>query len=74
MFPGKEITNTNIFENLLRLKAPTTMEEQNAIWDITSDLSEIESISDQSEDVKNDLLPIPNNYIRIGLLFTMKSI
>ncbi len=62
LFPGKEITSTNIFENLLRLKAPTTIEEQNAIWDITSDLSELETITDQSEDTKNDLLPHPNNY------------
>ncbi len=62
LFPGKEITNTNIFENLLRLKAPTTMEEQNAIWDITSDLNEIEIISDKNEDIKNDLLPHPKNY------------
>ena len=62
LFPGKEITSTNIFENLLRLKAPTTIEEQNAIWDITSDLSELETITDQNEDTKNELLPHPNNY------------
>mgnify|MGYP001157257789 FL=1 len=62
LFPGKEITSTNIFENLLRLKAPTTIEEQNAIWDITSDLSELETITGQNEDTKNELLPHPNNY------------
>ncbi len=62
LFPGKEITNTNIFENLLRLKAPTTMEEQNAIWDITSDLSEIENVPVHNEEIKNDLLPHPHNY------------
>ncbi len=63
LFPGKEITNTNIFENLLRLKAPTTMEEQNAIWDITSDLSEIElPTNENNEDMKSELLPHPKNY------------
>ena len=31
IFPGKEVTSSNVFENLLRLKVPTLAEEQNAI-------------------------------------------
>ena len=30
--------STNVTENLLRLKAPNTIEEQNEIWDVTSEL------------------------------------
>ena len=58
LFPGKEVTNTNVFENLLRLKAPSLIEEQNAIWDMTSNLSGIE------DNVENDMeqLPHPKNY------------
>ncbi len=38
LFQGQEVTSTNITENLLRLKAPNTIEEQNEIWEVTSEL------------------------------------
>ena len=44
IFPGKEITSSNVYENLLRLKVPTVAEEQDAIWEMTGDLSEINEI------------------------------
>ena len=43
---GKDVS-LNVYENLLRLKVPTVAEEQNAIWDMTADLSGI-----------NDLIPL----------------
>ena len=63
IFPGKEITGTNVYENLLRLKVPTTAEEQDALWEMTSDLSGITNL--EENDLTNNLedyLPHPKNY------------
>ena len=63
IFPGKEITSTNVYDNLLRLKVPTVAEEQNALWEMTSDLSGINNLEDN--EVRNnpeDYLPHPKNY------------
>ena len=58
LFQGQEVTSTNVTENLLRLKAPNTIEEQNEIWEITSELSddladtEIEKFKSLTTDVE----------------------
>ncbi len=63
IFPGKEITSTNVYENLLRLKVPTLAEEQEALWDMTADLSGITNLEDQeSNNNLADFLPHPKNY------------
>ena len=63
IFPGQEVTSTNIFENLLRLKVPTLAEEQNALWEMTSDLDEINNIEfDEINQNPEDFLPHPKNY------------
>ena len=63
LFPGKEVTSTNVFENLLRLKVPTVAEEQNAIWEMTADLSGIQELDDISDShLPQDELPHPKNY------------
>ena len=63
LFPGKEVTSTNVFENLLRLKVPTVAEEQNAIWEMTADLSGIQEVDDISQShLPQDALPHPKNY------------
>ncbi len=63
IFPGKEISSTNVYENLLRLKVPTVAEEQEALWDMTSDLSGITNL-EENEVTNNleDYLPHPKNY------------
>ena len=63
IFPGKEITGTNVYENLLRLKVPTIAEEQDALWEMTSDLSGINEL-DENEIISNpeNYLPHPKNY------------
>ena len=68
IFPGKEITSTNVYENLLRLKVPTVAEEQEALWEMTSDLSGIDNL-EENELTNNleDYLPHPKNY-KIGFL------
>ena len=63
IFPGKEITSTNIYENLLRLKVPTVAEEQEALWEMTSDLSGIENLEENNfSNNLEDYLPHPKNY------------
>ena len=63
IFPGKEITSSNIYENLLRLKVPTIAEEQDAIWEMTADLSGINQIEiNERLDDPEDYLPHPKNY------------
>ncbi len=62
-FSGQEVTSTNVTENLLRLKAPNTIEEQNEIWDVTSELMDEVEFDDKDDDetIVNNL-PHPNNY------------
>jgi sigma-54 dependent transcriptional regulator, flagellar regulatory protein len=63
IFPGKEITGSNVYENLLRLKVPTVAEEQDAIWEMTADLSGINHIEvNENFDNPEDYLPHPKNY------------
>ncbi|MDA0762976.1 MAG: sigma-54 dependent transcriptional regulator [Proteobacteria bacterium] len=63
IFPGKEVTSSNVFENLLRLKVPTLAEEKNAIWEMTADLSGVNHIDiDDKLDSPEDYLPHPKNY------------
>ena len=63
IFPGKEITGSNVYENLLRLKVPTLAEEQDTIWDMTADLSGINDLVEgEVLDNPEDYLPHPKNY------------
>ena len=52
----------SITENLLRLKAPNTIEEQNEIWNVTSELIDEVEFDDNDKDTNIDNLPHPNNY------------
>ena len=63
IFPGKEITSSNVYENLLRLKVPSVAEEQDALWEMTADLSGITNV-DENDLVSSseDYLPHPKNY------------
>ena len=63
IFPGKEITSSNVYENLLRLKVPSVAEEQDALWEMTSDLSGITNIDEiDNSNSAEDYLPHPKNY------------
>ena len=62
LFQGQDVTSTNVTENLLRLKAPNTIEEQNEIWDVTSELmDEVEFDDNDGEETNINNLPHPNN-------------
>ena len=56
----------------LRLKVPTLAEEQDALWEMTSDLSEITELDDN--DISNNLKIICHiqRIIKIGFPFTMR--
>ena len=63
IFPGKEITSSNVYENLLRLKVPSVAEEQDALWEMTADLSGITNVDDNDlVGSSEDYLPHPKNY------------
>ena len=62
LFQGQEVTSTNVTENLLRLKAPNTIEEQNEIWDVTSELMDEVEFDDNDVETNVNNLPHPNNY------------
>ena len=38
LFSNKKIEKNHVLENLIRLKAPTSKEEQEALWDATQEL------------------------------------
>ena len=59
LFPGKEITGKHVTNNLLRLRVPTSQEEQNVLWEATKDLDGLDINGSQSE---NESLPHPNHY------------
>ena len=61
LFSGKEVTSKNILENLIRLKTPNIIEEQNEIWNVTSKLIDDIEVHHDSNKVLNQL-PHPNNY------------
>ena len=63
IFPGKEITSSNVYENLLRLKVPSVAEEQDALWEMTADLSGLDNLDENITDKSpEDYLPHPKNY------------
>ena len=60
LFSGGKVIGENIKGNLLRLKVPDLKEEQDALWDSTSEL-----VSDTTDDTIGDVappLPHPNHY------------
>ncbi len=60
LFKGEKVSKKNVFENLLRLKVPTSEEEQEALWEATQNL-DIEKI-ENNNDKRNAPLPHPKHY------------
>ena len=60
LFQGEKVSKKNVFENLLRLKVPTSEQEQEALWEATQNL-DAEKI-DNNEDKRNAPLPHPKHY------------
>tara|TARA_B100000575_G_C23090334_1_gene628579 strand:+ start:524 stop:1585 length:1062 start_codon:yes stop_codon:yes gene_type:complete len=60
LFKSQEISKKNVFENLLRLKVPTSKEEQEALWDATQNFSA--ATDDEIEEKSKSPLPHPKHY------------
>ncbi len=58
MFARKEVSARNVTDNLLRLKLPSNQEQQNALWEATS---EMEIYNEDTENIKPPL-PHPKDY------------
>ena len=57
LYPGRPISGDDVRNNLLRIKVPDPVEEQEALWDITSDF---EPLGIEQADTEEDKLPIPH--------------
>ena len=60
LFSGKKVTKNHVMDNLLRLKVPTSDEEQTALWDATQNLQDTISPNDNAK--INAPLPHPRHY------------
>ena len=58
IFPGKKIDSQNIRENLLKINLPKSDKENKALWELTSNLTEVEG--DEITDRKP--IPHPSDY------------
>ncbi len=57
IFPGKTIGSQNVKENLLKINLPNTKDEKNSLWELTSNLTEVQEIPDEDFSV-----PHANHY------------
>ncbi|MGB2464843.1 MAG: sigma 54-interacting transcriptional regulator, partial [Candidatus Puniceispirillaceae bacterium] len=58
LYPGRVVENTDVRNNLLRIKAPDPIEEQEALWMASADFNPVE----QEEDASALPLPHPSHY------------
>ncbi len=64
LFENQEVNRNHVVENLIRLKAPTSKEEQEALWDATQELisSNEEDHTSSKNITSNAPLPHPKHY------------
>ncbi len=60
IFPEKTIDSKKVKENLIRVSIPDNNEEKEKLWEMTTDLSEVNEISDIDKDLSQ--IPHPNHY------------
>ncbi|MCH1515319.1 MAG: sigma-54 dependent transcriptional regulator [Alphaproteobacteria bacterium] len=58
LYPGRSIENNDVRNNLLRIKAPDPLEEQEALWLASADFTQV----DQEEETTSPPLPHPSHY------------
>ncbi|MBD22068.1 MAG: sigma-54-dependent Fis family transcriptional regulator, partial [Alphaproteobacteria bacterium] len=61
IFGEKKVNGKNIRENLLKINLPNFKEEKDTLWNMTSDLAEVEENGDLIQEDKNSM-PHPNHY------------
>ena len=62
LFPGRQIEQADVKNNLLRIKVPDPVEEQDALWAITSDLDPVTHEAEQGAEANDMPLPHPSHY------------
>ena len=62
LFPGRQIEQADIRNNLLRIKVPDPVEEQDALWAATSNLISVNATPDTSNEASGIPLPHPSHY------------
>ena len=60
LFENKQIEKNHVLENLIRLKAPTSKEEQEALWDATQELDNVEENNGLQSFNKKSSAPLPH--------------
>ena len=58
LYPGRAVENSDVRNNLLRIKAPDPIEEQEALWMASADFTPV----DQEEEAASLPLPHPSHY------------
>ena len=62
LFPNRQIEQTDVKNNLLRIKVPDPVEEQDALWALTSDLTPLTQEPDKPSESADMPLPHPSHY------------
>ena len=62
LFPGRQIEQSDVRNNLLRIKVPEPVEEQEALWEATTDLAPETKAPDNISEVSKVPLPHPSHY------------
>ena len=62
LFPGRQIEQTDVKNNLLRIKVPEPVEEQEALWSATTNLAPVSKAPDDDSEVSEAPLPHPSHY------------
>lgn len=62
LFPGRQIEQADVKNNLLRIKVPDPIEEQEALWAATSNLDPIAKVSEGNNRGSEMPLPHPSHY------------
>ena len=62
LFPGRQIEQSDVKNNLLRIKVPDPVEEQDALWAATSNLTVVTASPNTSNEDSGIPLPHPSHY------------
>ena len=61
-FPDAKIEQADVKNNLLRIKVPDPVEEQEALWAATTDLAPVTEAPDKTNEANEFPLPHPSHY------------
>ena len=62
LFPGRQIEQADVKNNLLRIKVPDPVEEQEALWAASTNLAPVTKALDKTNEVSDVPLPHPSHY------------